>query len=79
MGFYAPAQIVGDAVKNKVKVREIDVSHSFAQNTLEEKDGDYCAVRLGFRQIDGFKWKDVDEERLKEFSRHSVVRNSVDA
>ncbi len=65
MGFYAPAQIVADAIKNKVKVREIDVSHSFAQNTLEEKDGDYCAVRLGFRQIDGFKWSDEDEERLK--------------
>ncbi len=65
MGFYAPAQIVADAIKNKVKVREIDVSHSFAQNTLEEKDGDYCAVRLGFRQIDGFSWKDADEERLK--------------
>jgi error-prone DNA polymerase len=45
-------------------VREIDVSHSYAQNTLEEKDGDYCAVRLGFRQIDGFSWKDADEERL---------------
>jgi error-prone DNA polymerase len=65
MGFYAPAQIVADAIKNKVKVREIDVSYSFAQNTLEEKDGDYCAVRLGFRQIDGFSWKDADEERLK--------------
>ena len=65
MGFYAPAQIVSDAIKNKVKVREIDVSHSYAQNTLEEKDGDYCAVRLGFRQIDGFKWSDPDEARLK--------------
>jgi error-prone DNA polymerase len=65
MGFYAPAQIVSDAIKNKVKVREIDVSYSHAQNTLEERDGDYCAVRLGFRQIDGFKWKDEDEERLK--------------
>src|SRR6202012_1287865 len=65
MGFYAPAQIVGDARKNGVKVREIAVSHSFAQNTLEEKEGDHCAVRLGFRQIDGFKWKDQDEERLK--------------
>ena len=65
MGFYAPAQIVGDARKNGVKVREIDVSFSYAQNTLEEKDGKYCAVRLGFRQIDGFKWKDADEERLK--------------
>jgi error-prone DNA polymerase len=66
MGFYAPAQIVSDAIKNKVKVREIDVSFSYAQNTLEERDGEYCAVRLGFRQIDGFKWKDADEERLKE-------------
>jgi error-prone DNA polymerase len=63
MGFYAPAQIVSDARKNGVKVREIDVSHSFAQNTLEEKDGKYCAVRLGFRQIDGFKWNDPDEPR----------------
>jgi len=65
MGFYAPAQIVGDVRKNGVKVREIDVSHSFAQNTLEERDGKYCAVRLGFRQIDGFSWKDADKERLK--------------
>ena len=66
MGFYAPAQIVGDAIKNKVKVRDIDVSYSYAQNTLEEKDGDYHAVRLGFRQIDGFHWIDPDEGRLKQ-------------
>ncbi|BBC01539.1 MULTISPECIES: error-prone DNA polymerase [Bradyrhizobium] len=66
MGFYAPAQIVGDARKNGVTVREVDVSHSFAQNTLEEKVGDHCAVRLGFRQIDGFHWLDEDEERLKQ-------------
>ena len=65
MGFYAPAQIVGDARKNGVEVREIDVSHSFAQNTLEEVSGKYHAVRLGFRQIDGFKWADPDEVRLK--------------
>ena len=65
MGFYAPAQIVGDARKNGVEVREVDVSYSFAQNTLEEGSGKYCAVRLGFRQIDGFHWLDEDEERLK--------------
>src|SRR6516162_8241058 len=65
MGFYAPAQIVGEARKNGVEVREVDVSHSFAQNTLEEESGKYCAVRLGFRQIDGFSWADPDEERLK--------------
>jgi error-prone DNA polymerase len=80
MGFYAPAQIVSDAIKNKVKVREIDVSSSYAQNTLEGIDGDYCAVRLGFRQIDGFKWKDVDEERLKRVqmlfrNETSLIRN----
>jgi error-prone DNA polymerase len=66
MGFYAPAQIVGDARKNGVEVREIDVSFSHAQNTLEEKSGDYHAVRLGFRQIDGFKWADPDEEFLRQ-------------
>ena len=67
MGFYAPAQIVGDARTNGVEVREVDVSHSFAQNTLEQGEGEgkYCAVRLGFRQIDGFHWIDEDEERLK--------------
>lgn len=66
MGFYAPAQIVGDARKNDVEVRDIDVSHSFAQNTLENTGDRYCAVRLGFRQIDGFHWLDPDEERLRE-------------
>jgi error-prone DNA polymerase len=66
MGFYAPAQIVGDARNNGVEVRAIDVSFSHAQNTLEERSGEYHAVRLGFRQIDGFKWTDPDEERLKQ-------------
>ncbi|WP_426610127.1 error-prone DNA polymerase [Bradyrhizobium sp. McL0616] len=75
MGFYAPAQIVGDARKNGVEVREIDVSHSFAQNTLEEGGGRYCAVRLGFRQIDGFHWLDQDEERLK---KHQATRQGID-
>ncbi len=70
MGFYAPAQIVGDARKNRVEVREVDVSFSHAQNTLqntlEEQSGKYHAVRLGFRQIDGFKWVDPDEEFLRQ-------------
>jgi error-prone DNA polymerase len=66
MGFYAPAQIVGDAKKNGVEVRPIDVSFSHSQNTLEERAGAHHAVRLGFRQIDGFKWVDKDEERGKQ-------------
>ncbi|SEI23617.1 error-prone DNA polymerase [Tardiphaga sp. OK245] len=66
MGFYAPSQIVRDARDNGVDVREIDVSFSHSQNTLEEPGRDDCAVRLGFRQIDGFKWADPDEERERE-------------
>ena len=76
MGFYAPAQIVGDARKNGVEVREIDVSYSFAQNTLENTDSKHCAVRLGFRQIDGFHWLDPDEERLKEIRAKAVLSPS---
>ncbi|OJU26720.1 MAG: error-prone DNA polymerase [Nitrobacter sp. 62-13] len=63
MGFYAPAQIVGDARKNGVEVRPIDVSFSHSQNTLEERIGAHHAVRLGFRQIDGFKWVNPDATR----------------
>jgi error-prone DNA polymerase len=61
MGFYAPAQIVSDAQKNGVTVREVDVSYSFADNTLEERCGDYHAMRIGFRQIDGFAYTDPDD------------------
>ncbi|MGJ5222238.1 error-prone DNA polymerase [Bradyrhizobium oligotrophicum] len=79
MGFYAPAQIVGDAYKNGVKIRNIDVSHSFADNTLEETDGKYCAVRLGFRQIDGFRWIDRDEERIRKLSEAARKKTQVAA
>jgi len=66
MGFYAPAQIVGDARDNGVVVREIDISFSHGDNMLEEKSGKYHALRLGFRQIDGFRWIDPDEERSRQ-------------
>ncbi|MBB1093245.1 error-prone DNA polymerase [Rhodopseudomonas palustris] len=65
MGFYAPAQIVGDARANEVEVRPVDVSFSDGQCTLEERCGKHHAVRLGFRQIDGFVWADPDEERVR--------------
>jgi error-prone DNA polymerase len=76
MGFYAPAQIVGDARKNGVEVRAIDVSRSFSQNTLEDRCGEHHAVRLGFRQIDGFKWVDPDENRSAESSCRTQASES---
>ncbi|ASD26535.1 error-prone DNA polymerase [Brevundimonas sp. 3P9-tot-E] len=55
MGFYAPAQIVREAQEvGEVEVRPIDVSHSDWDNSLEGPEK-APALRLGLRQIDGFK------------------------
>jgi error-prone DNA polymerase len=61
MGFYQPAQIVIDARDHGVKVLEVDVNHSFWDNTLEEKDDAYYCVRLGFRQVKGLREEDMAE------------------
>jgi error-prone DNA polymerase len=60
MGFYQPAQIITDARNHGVEVREVDINHSHWDNTLEEKAGKFCALRLGFRQIKGLR-----EEEMK--------------
>ncbi|WP_439532428.1 error-prone DNA polymerase [Polymorphobacter sp.] len=54
MGFYAPAQLVRDAREHGVEVRAIDVNHSDWDNSLE-RGNTGLALRLGFRQIDGFR------------------------
>ena len=55
MGFYAPAQIVRDAIEHGVEVRPIDVGHSLWDCSIEPGGADGGpALRLGFRQIDGF-------------------------
>jgi error-prone DNA polymerase len=59
MGFYQPAQIISDAKKHGVVMREVDINHSHWDNTLEEKEGNYCALRVGFRQVKGLKEEDM--------------------
>ncbi|TNM59881.1 error-prone DNA polymerase [Aliirhizobium smilacinae] len=60
MGFYAPAQIIGDARKHGVEVRPISVQHSRWDCTLEEIPGsDRHAIRLGMRQVDGLAVADA--------------------
>ena len=54
MGFYAPAEIVRDAREHDVEVREPDVNFSTWDNVLE-RAANGLAIRLGFRQIDGFR------------------------
>ena len=65
MGFYAPAQIVRDAREHGVQVRPVDVEHSAWDCTLEGDEPDRPALRLGFRQIDGFSkaWADQLTDR----------------
>lgn len=58
MGFYAPAQIIRDVRDHDVEVLPICVEHSFWDNTLEPHGGGKLALRLGFRQIKGFKEDD---------------------
>ena len=59
MGFYAPAQIVRDAVEHGVTVLPVDVNRSEWDCTLEpiplppRAGEEQIALRLGLRQVDG--------------------------
>jgi len=55
MGFYAPAQIVRDAREHGVTVYPADINTSQWDNTLERDETGALALRLGLRQIDGFR------------------------
>ncbi|RRY13203.1 error-prone DNA polymerase [Brucella anthropi] len=60
MGFYAPAQIVRDAREHGVTVLPVDVNFSQWDNILEDTLDIRPALRLGFRQIDGFSKRDTE-------------------
>ncbi|MEG8047972.1 error-prone DNA polymerase [Sphingomonas aerolata] len=56
MGFYAPAQLVRDAVEHGVTVLPVDVNASLWDNGLEAgTTAGQESLRLGFRQVDGFR------------------------
>ncbi|WP_234189702.1 error-prone DNA polymerase [Shinella sp. NM-101] len=60
MGFYAPAQIVKDAVQHGVEIRPLCVNASRWDCTLEQVDGSrHCAVRLGLRMVKGLSTVDA--------------------
>ncbi len=63
MGFYAPAQIVGDARKHGVEVRPVCINRSRWDCTLEPVEGsDRHAVRLGMRMVHGLA--QIDAARI---------------
>jgi error-prone DNA polymerase len=59
MGFYAPAQIVRDAIEHAVEVRTADVNLSDWDSTLEKDGAGRPAMRLGLRQIDGLQEQEI--------------------
>ncbi|EPE96895.1 error-prone DNA polymerase [Rhizobium grahamii] len=60
MGFYAPAQIVGDARNHGVEIRPVCINHSRWDCTLERIDSsERYAVRLGMRLVKGLAVADA--------------------
>lgn len=76
MGFYQPAQIVIDAQKHGVEMLPVDVNHSTWDHLMEAVDhGRYRRIRLGFRQIGGFK---EEEAQLLVAGRTTAGLGSLD-
>lgn len=64
LGFYAPAQLIQDAVRHAVKVLPSDVNRSQWDSSLEKtsnapQDCAACSLRLGLRMIRGLKEDDA--------------------
>ncbi|MGB6145549.1 MAG: error-prone DNA polymerase [Rhodanobacter sp.] len=73
MGFYGPSQIVQDAQRHGIAVRPVDVRHSDWDCTLEDDGRDQPALRLGLRQVRGFR-----EDVAVRISAARAVRAFVD-
>jgi error-prone DNA polymerase len=55
MGFYSASTILNDAKHHGVTLRDVDVSHSHWDSTLELVEGETLGVRLGLRQIESLR------------------------
>jgi error-prone DNA polymerase len=61
-----------------VQMRPVDINYSIWDNQLEEKAGNYCVLRLGFRQVKGLRQDDIDillTARQKMFSSINELRD----
>ena len=75
MGFYQPAQIVIDAQKHGVTVKPVDINFSDWDHTLEEKEGNYFIVRLGFRLVKGLN--NGEMQRLIDLRKSGSINNII--
>jgi error-prone DNA polymerase len=79
MGFYQPAQIISDARKHDVIVKPVDINYSNWDNLLEGKEGKYCVLRLGFREIKGLREDDMQLLMAARDSGFKRISEMVDA
>ncbi len=85
MGFYQPAQLIGDAIKHGVKVLPVDINHSLWDNQLErsytsspDEPTHKPSLRLGFRQVKGLRQADMDlliSNRLQPYTSINALRD----
>ena len=76
MGFYAPAQLVGDARRHGVDVRPVDVTASDWDCTLEPAGGADPALRLGLRRVAGLS--EAGAQRIVEARAAAPFADVVD-
>jgi error-prone DNA polymerase len=76
MGFYAPAEIVRAARDAYVTVLPVETTGSDWDNTLEPEPDGKPALRLGFRQIDGFS--QIDAEKIIQVRSRADFRDFAD-
>jgi error-prone DNA polymerase len=79
MGFYQPAEIVDDARNHGVVVRPVDINYSYWDNTLEEIEGKYHVLRLGFRQVKGLSEADMQLLIINRGKGYSGINQLSDA
>jgi len=85
MGFYQPAQLIADAIKHGVQVKQIDINYSSWDNKLErlstplgEGAGGRAVLRLGFRQVKSLREEDVKilvDNRKEEYKNINALRD----
>jgi error-prone DNA polymerase len=73
MGFYAPAQLVRDAREHDVEVRAVDLDASAWDCTLERREDDRPALRLGLRLV-----KHLSEEGARRLLAARAARAFTD-
>lgn len=76
MGFYSSSRLVIDAQEHGVEVRPIDVNYSHWDHILEPYAGRHGqALRLGFRQIKGFREEDAKQIAKLRGARYDSIRD----